>query len=117
MKSKEIQSKLWKILESRDRSLKQGLHRWDKQEKALVERMDEIASLKKAADEKDREIELLKGESNEKDEEIIALKSTLDVRLKILEEQHAELERIKTSFFYRVLHGIRHPENFLKKKS
>ena len=131
MKSKEIQSKLWKILESRDRSLKQGLHRWDKQDqeisllrKTLEERNlesnekdKEIELLKGESNEKDEEIGSLKGQSNEKDEEIIALKSTLDVRLKILEEQHAELERIKTSFFYRVLHGIRHPENFLKKKS
>ena len=158
MESKEMQSKLWKVIESRDRSLTQGLHRWDKQEKALVERRDEIISLKKATDEKDQEIRSLKdesnekdeeirslkdesnekdeeiqslktesnekdeeirslkAESNEKDEEITALKSTLDIRLKILEEQHAELERIKTSLVYRVLHRIRHPENLFKKK-
>ena len=120
MKSKEIQSKLWKILESRDRSLKQGLHRWDKQEKALVERMDEIASLKKAADEKDREIELLKGESNEKDEEIeekdeeiSALKRTLDVRL----EKLKELERIRSSWLYQILHMIRHPRKIFKARA
>ena len=120
MKSKEIQSKLWKILESRDRSLKQGLHRWDKQEKALVERMDEIASLKKAADEKDREIELLKGESNEKDEEIeekdeeiSALKRTLDVRL----EKLKELERIRSSWPYQLLHTIRHPRKIFKARA
>ena len=70
MKSKEIQSKLWKVIESRDRSLTQGLHRWDKQEKALVERRDEITSLKKATDEKDEEIRSLKAESNENDHEI-----------------------------------------------
>ena len=83
----------------------------------IEEKDEEIGSLKGQSNEKDEEIGSLKEQSNEKDEEIIALKSTLDVRLKILEEQHAELERIKTSFFYRVLHGIRHPENFLKKKS
>ena len=56
MESKEIQSQLWKVLESRDRSLTKGLHRWGEQEKALVERKEEITSLKKAADEKDDEI-------------------------------------------------------------
>ena len=137
MESKEIQSQLWKVLESRDRSLTKGLHRWGEQEKALVERKDEITSLKKAADEKDEEIEtkdeeitslkkaadekdeeitLLKKESDEKDKEITSLKNTLDARLKILEEQHAELERIRSSWPYRLLHEIKHPQDLFKKK-
>jgi len=144
MKSKEIQSKLWKVIESRDRSLTEGLHRWGEQEKALVERRDEIRSLKKAADEKDEEIRslkeasnekdeeirslkeasnekdqeitLLKKESDEKDREITSLKNTLNARLKILEEQHAELERIRSSWPYRLLHGIKHPQDLFKKK-
>ena len=116
MESKEIQSQLWKVLESRDRSLTKGLHRWGEQEKALVERKDEITSLKKAADEKDEEITLLKKESDEKDKEITSLKNTLDARLKILEEQHAELERIRSSWPYRLLHEIKHPQDLFKKK-
>ena len=51
---------LWKILESRDRSLKQGLHRWDKQDQ-------EISLLRKTLEERNLE-------SNEKDKEIEFLK-------------------------------------------
>ena len=127
MKSKEIQSKLWKILESRDRSLKQGLHRWDKQDQEISLLRKTLEERNLESNEKDKEIELLKGESNEKDEEIeekdeeieekdeeiSALKRTLDVRL----EKLKELERIRSSWLYQILHMIRHPRKIFKARA
>ena len=72
------------------------------------------------SNEKDKEIELLKGESNEKDEEIeekdeeiSALKRTLEVRV----EKLKELERIRSSWPYQLLHTIRHPRKIFKSRA
>ena len=133
-KNYDKNSSLWKVLDSRDRTIAKGIKNWDKQEKALVERRDEITSLKKAADEKDQEIRSLKEESNEKDDEIrslkeasnekdqeiqakdgeiTALKRILDVRV----EKLKELERIRSSSPYRIIHAIRHPQKLFKNNS
>ena len=98
-KDHEKSELLWKILESRDRSLKQGLHRWDKQDQ-------EIGLLRKTLEERNLE-------SNEKDKEISALKRTLDVRL----EKLKELERIRSSWPYQLLHTIRHPRKIFKSRA
>ena len=93
----------------------------------IEEKDEEIGSLKGQSNEKDEEIELLKRESNEKDEEIeekdeeieekdeeiSALKRTLDVRL----EKLKELERIRSSWLYQILHMIRHPRKIFKARA
>ena len=111
---------LWKILESRDRSLKQGLHRWDKQDQEISLLRKTLQERNLESNEKDKEIELLKGESNEKDEEIeekdeeiSALKRTLEVRV----EKLKELERIRSSWPYQLLHTIRHPRKIFKARA
>ena len=132
---------LWSLIESRDRTISKGIKKWDEQDqeigllrKTLEERKleldekdKEIEFLKRESnekdeeiEEKDKEIELLKGESNEKDEEIeekdeeiSALKRTLEVRV----EKLKELERIRSSWLYQLLHTIRHPRKIFKSRA
>ena len=73
---------------------------------ASNEKDEEIRSLKEASNEKDEEI-------YEKDEEIRSLKRILDVRV----EKLKELERIRSSWPYRIIHAIRHPQKLFKNNS
>ena len=112
-------SLLWRLIESRDQTIAKGIKKWDEQDEEIILLRKTLEERNKESDEKDEEIRSLKAESNEKDEEIqekdkeiTVLKKILDIRV----EKLKELERIRSSWPYRIVHMIRHPENLFKKK-
>jgi len=105
-KNYDKNSSLWKVLESRDRTIAKGIKNWDKQDKEISLLRKTLKDRKKALNEKDEEI-------YEKDDEIRSLKRILDVRV----EKLKELERIRSSWPYRIIHAIRHPQKLFKNNS
>ena len=98
-------SLLWRLIESRDQTIAKGIKKWDEQDKEIILLRKTLEERNKESDEKDEEIQ-------EKDKEITALKKILDIRV----EKLKELERIRTSWPYRIVHMIRHPLKAFKKK-
>ena len=111
-KDHEKSELLWSLIESRDQTIAKGIKKWDEQDEEIILLRKTLEERNKESDEKDKEICEKDKEICEKDKEITALKKILDIRV----EKLKELERIRSSWPYRIVHMIRHPENLFKKK-
>lgn len=106
-------SLLWRLIESRDQTIAKGIKKWDEQDEEIILLRKTLEERNKESDEKDKEICEKDEEIQEKDREITALKKILDIRV----EKLKELERIRSSWPYRIVHMIRHPLKAFKKNS